>query len=552
MPHPFSFRSQDSRSPLLPASLLDRAEGPSSLITPPHRRPGREEIAHRIAARRRREARENQGTATGAAHAEPVPAPLDEEIQLYNRNLAQQIADARRSDGIAPILKNALEHEPESAGPQVDHLLGELRQRAPEQAEKLGRELGRNASPGKNGGGATQLRVPPPESGRTRKGEFYRGADEAIEDFIDFAKEQGLYELLPSHTREALDTALDAATLLPGPGKILVLAEFATLIAPAVGHILEGDFDAAAQATTDAMIFLPAAMIAGRRGGKLAVAGSRHFRTGGELPSPTPLVAGAGITQLADGNFQERLVSAMPRYDIIEPQPSGPPPFIAPDPKEQAQILVNVPPDLEDLLTQIPPTPGFTPADKDDIVEIFPDQRDEIPQIFVVDYKGSPFLQGINTQVGNLAKDLGKKLGVPVRFTGGGEKKKEAYRYNRINKAEGRNRRKGSSLIDVTLEHKITGCFLHINTTDTYVDRITSDSREMNAAVRILRNEEKCRILVLVPKPKPGERLDTNALERFLGTILKELDKMPEKKYPIYHEVDPTEIRHFRVPPIKG
>lgn len=553
MPPLFPFDSRNSDSPLLPASLLDRAEGPP-VRTPPPLRPSREEIERQIAARRRRVAREDKAARAGTTLPEPATTPLDEETQLYNRRLAQKVAEAGRTDGIAPILKNALEHDPEGAEAQVAHLLDELHQQAPEQAETLERELGRGTSE-VDGAGPLRSRVQPPVSGK-RQGEFYRGADEAIQDFIDFAQEQGLYELLPSDTREALDTALDAATLLPGPGKLLVFAEFATLIAPAVGHLLDGDLDAAARATTDAVIFLPAALVAGRRGGKLAVAGSRQFRTGGGQPPVAPLAAGAAVSQ-AMGDGEETLdLLRTQRYEAIENPPSSSPPPLEPLPPEDRAPYREelVPPDLEDLLTRIPPTPGFTLADIDDIVEIFPDQRDEIPPILVLENrKGSQPVQAEHRNLADFLIDRAKsdpEVG-PLSHTGGGPDLPETYFGNREQIEAELNPRVGSSYLDLTFTNDETKRSLHINTIDTRSDEVTPDSREEGNGIRAFQNIPNSHLFNGVPKAKAGEMYDQEALYQALRQSLLELKNPAPEPRPKGAKRAYSEDIWIKIPPKK-
>lgn len=518
-----------------PISLLERSELP-----PPPYRPSYEEVERRLTAKRR-----GRFSSADARNAAPMQKAflVDDETRLHNERLARRVAESGDIAGLLPILESALSQDPETAPAQVGHLLQEVRRHDPEKADVLERQLPRRedsraAADSRSVRSRAEL-IPP--GGPKRE-----PLNEAIQGFIDFSKTEGLYDYLPSHARETLNFALDLATILPGPSKAFVVAEFATMIAPAIEHVLKGDYDAAAETATDAIIYLPFAILAGRRGGKLAVKTSRYIRGGSDLPSPTPLVAGAGITQLADDDFAGRLATPMGRYDVLEPQPSGPPPLEPLPPEDRIPHREElIPPDLDDLLTQIPPTPGFTLADKDDIVEIFPDQREEIPPILIVEsYPGNPHTVDGNKVVKEFMESLIQELGLRSRIV---FRKYETYLPNW--RTKGNN---GSNATDFSFVDEETGCTIHVNTVDTLKNQISPDSREYEAELRILDNKEICDMLVLIPKAKANQIYNLEALRAYLEPIILELPtRVPEKKSDNFSP-NPMDSHNIPVKPIPG
>jgi hypothetical protein len=533
-------------TPLVSSSLLDRAEGAPAARTPPPLRPPREEIERRIAAGRRRRAREEKAARTGRL--------LDEELELYNRALARKIADAGRSDGIAPILKDALEQEPDTAGPQVDHLIGELRRQAPEQAEELERELGeRRPAPRRRVDGS----APDPS--------LYMEFPEMPE--ITEAEDVGFWEsFLPNiwigMTTDPWKEGRIIQEHFPDEVGGIRADKFGNPIITFRGkdyYINKPGFslqdfgtvtNAIGAATAGGRVIPAAARIVGS-----LISGSGHgpgtgSGVGGVLAASR--LQTAPIAGQQGGSEPSRNES--PYSDIVDSQPSGPPPSTPPDPEDQGQILVNVPPDLEELLTQIPPTPGFTLADKDDIVEIFPDQRGDLPQSLIIERRGSPRTQALNELIRKIIQEILKARGYEnfIKHRGGAidqetaEPKKEFHL-----KGRDTGNLRGGSFDDLTFKNILNKRHLRINTVDPRADRLTESTREHQAGIRILRNGRSGDLLLLVPKLLPGEEVDEDYLREVLEQLIDELLGPKPEQHPNDTGDYEANTRRLDRPPVK-
>jgi hypothetical protein len=175
--------------------------------------------------------------------------------------------------------------------------------------------------------------------------------------------------------------------------------------------------------------------------------------------------------------------------------------------------------DVRDL----PGLPGFGPDDIDDLIEIFPDQSGELPQIIIVERRGSEETQALNTDIGRRIMEIGRRMLTKLTHVGGAFDTKGQYygEFYLENRESGGT--KGSSYLDLSIKNEGTGRILHVNTIDTRADGRTPSTREQGAAERILLNKESRDILVLVPKPRKGETVDNDALERFLEPLIEEL-----------------------------
>ena len=533
-------------TPLVSSSLLDRLEGAPSIRTPPPLRPPRDEIERRIAAGRRRRPQEKKAAQAGL--------PLDEDLELYNRDLARKIADAGRSDGIAPILKDALAREPEAAGPQVDHLLGELRRQAPEQADALERELEeRQSRPRRRISGA----APDPS--------LYMEFPDMPE--ITEAEDVGFWESFLPNIRIGMtsDPWKEGRIILehfPEEAGGLRADKFGNPIITFRGEdyyinkpgFSRQDFgtvtNAIAMATVGGRV-MPAAV---RTVGSL-ISGSGHgpgtgSGMGGVVAAPRLQTAPIAGQQ----SNSEPSRNESPYSDIADTQPSGPPPSMPPDPEDQGQILVNVPPDLEELLTQIPPTPGFTLADKDDIVEIFPDQRGDLPQSLIIERRGSSRTQALNEVIRKIIQEILEARGYTkfIKHRGGaidqktGEPKKEFHQ-----KGYDTENLRGGSFDDLTFKNIRNKRHLRINTVDPRADRLTETKREHEAGIRILHNGRSGDLLLLVPKLLPGEEVDEDYLREVLEQLIDELLGPKPEHHPRDTGDYEANTRRLDRPPVK-
>lgn len=563
---PREFRQLDR--PLVTSSLLDRIEGAPAARTPPPLRPPREEIERRVAAARRRRAQEKKAAAASRPLPELGPAPLDEEIRVYNKELARKIAETGQSDGIAPILKNALRHDREAAAPQVGHLLGELRRQAPEQAAALERELeGRRQRP--------RRRV----SGTAPDASLYMEFPDMPE--ITEAENVGFWESFIPNVRIGMTSdPWEEAQIIQEhfPEDVGGLREdkFGNPIITFRGtdyYINKPGFSLQDVGTITNAIGM--ATVGGRvmpvvaRGAGRLISGSGHGPgTGSGMGG---LVAAARLQTAPIAGQQgtsEPPPAQSPYTDIADPQPSSPPPSTPPEPGEGSQVLVNVPPDLKELLSQIPPTPGFTPADIDDIVEIFPDQRDEFPDSIIVESRGNDNTQDKLQRLAEMAqecieeggykdffkhtggaKGVGKKIGPNEREVE--DIVKETYLPNADRKNANLDARLGSSRTDLTFFNERNNRSLFINSVDTLADGLTETSRERNAAYRILMNGGSGDITLLVPKLFENEEFDREAMKSLLCTLIEELLEDGPKDDPRETKSPDELIRRMRKRPAR-
>lgn len=500
-------------------SLLDRIQEPPLARTPPPLRPSREEVERRLAARRRREAREVKAAKTDGL---PVPvaaeSALDSETRLYNERLAEKIADAQRTDGIEPILKNALEHEPEAARPQITHLLGELRQRAPEQAAAIERMLTEHRS-GPRGRGRGNLPDP----------SHYMEFPDLPE--ITEAEDVGFWEsFLPNIkiglTTDPIEEALIIRDAFPDEVGGIYQDSFGNPIINFRGKYYYINKPGYSRQDTGTIINAFGLTYPIPRLAATAYRMNKDIADG--LRGPRGPYGGGGYGNLVLERYVPPVTAhttETSNYDIVDPLPSGPPPFIPPDPEEQGSILVNVPPDLEELLTQIPPYPGFTLADKDDIIEIFPDQSDEIPQGLILELRGSEFTENYNDLIRRLVQQIIAERGLSNDFKHrGGARNAEEDKVKEFHlKNHKTGKRLGGSFVDVTFKNILNKRHLHINTVDVRADGFSESSRENQAAHRILQNGRTGDILLLVPKILPGQTVDEDYLRKVLERLVDEL-----------------------------
>ncbi len=548
MPSLLPYESRDSGTDPVSNSLLDRAEAAQAGRPPPLRRPRREEIRRQIAARRRREAREDKAATTGLALAEESSAPLDAETRLYNRHLAQKIADAGRSDGIAPILKDALRHDPNNADPQIEHLAAELRQRAPAQAAEVERLL------------AQHRRARP----RSRLSRTAPSPSQYME-FPDMpeiteAEDVGFWESFLPNIQIGLTTdPIEEALIIRDAFSDEVGGIYQDSFGNPIINFRGKDYyiNKPGYSRQDLGTVINAAALAAPLPRLVATTYRLNKDASMGLHGPQGPLGGGGSLAL------ERYVPPVTapiqgpdssNFDMVEPQPSGPPPNFPLEPEDQGQILVNVPPDLEELLTQIPPTPGFTLADKDDIVEIFPDQSGEIPLGLIVENRGSPRIQEYNELIRRIIQEILVARGYDKFFKhrGGAEDQEVGGNKKEMHfKGHWTGNLREGSFIDLTFKNTLNKRHLHINTTDVYANRLDETKREKEAAHRILVNGRSGDILLLIPKLLPGETLDEDYLREVLEQLIDELLGPKPEEHPRDSDDLDAHVRRLNRPPTR-
>ena len=82
----------------------------------------------------------------------------------------------------------------------------------------------------------------------------------------------------------------------------------------------------------------------------------------------------------------------------------------------------------------------------------------------------------------------------------------------------------------MTFQSRDTKRRLLINTIDTKADRVTPSKREADAAARIIVNKESGDILVLIPKLRKDDALDTEELKKLLRPLFKEIARPADEK----------------------
>lgn len=183
-------------------------------------------------------------------------------------------------------------------------------------------------------------------------------------------------------------------------------------------------------------------------------------------------------------------------------------------------------------LPPIPPLPGFMPEDYGDLVEIFPDQRGELPLVAILDNRlGNERTQLFNTTTMRRVRDFAEAIGVALIHRGGGRPDNESgYEKELWLPAGGEGGgTAGSSYLDIAFESPRTKRKLLINTIDTRADNVTPTTREERAAVRILVNSNTGDILILLPKPPRGQEYDLDRFLEWLRPHLEEIDReLPE------------------------
>ncbi len=230
---------------------------------------------------------------------------------------------------------------------------------------------------------------------------------------------------------------------------------------------------------------------------------------------------GLGIGVAGGVAIQRRSRSNMDPAPDMPPSPGFEPPE-GPE-TERESLPADLPP--------IPPLPGFMPEDYADLVEVFPDQIDELPLVDILDRWGSPETQLFNSRTMQAVRALAETIGVDVLHLGGGRPDNESEYAKELWLPEGGEGggTAGSSYLDIAFESTRTKRKLLINTIDTRADNVTPTTREERAAVRILANSSTGDILILLPKPPRGQDYDLDRFLEWLRPYLEEIDReLPE------------------------
>lgn len=86
----------------------------------------------------------------------------------------------------------------------------------------------------------------------------------------------------------------------------------------------------------------------------------------------------------------------------------------------------------------------------------------------------------------------------------------------------------GASYTDGTIKHAGTNRRLHFNTYDTWVDGETPVKREGKAELRIILNKKDGDVFIMIPKPRPGQEINMDELERRAKPFMDELARQYE------------------------
>lgn len=208
-------------------------------------------------------------------------------------------------------------------------------------------------------------------------------------------------------------------------------------------------------------------------------------------------------------------------------------PNIPPDPQKLGGGKTEFPPedpDKNDGITKGRPTeparndPTVFPVPKnpENLIEVFPDQRDELNVPIIIERRGSEPIREYNARLKRAFETLGNMLGINIIHIGGsrdaeGNEIPETYLKNKETGG-----RKGSSFPDITLEFrgaKLT-FRIHINTMDKLVDGVTPSAREQRGAERLSINMEDDAALIEIQKPGANETVDFDVvIERYKETF---------------------------------
>lgn len=205
---------------------------------------------------------------------------------------------------------------------------------------------------------------------------------------------------------------------------------------------------------------------------------------------------------------------ALPEKDR-EPTPlKGPDPSNPPKVPDRLPGRPVLPPDM-------PPTPGFEPADMPNLIEILPDDRENLPQFIILTANqfgrlGSPEVRQLNITIRKETLAEGERIakGFKLKSGGGGPEEKLEQQ-------------PGASTFnfpDTEIEFEPTERKLFINTVSTLVDGQTLTIAEFDSGVNLVYNKGDGNFLLIIPKFRAKD-LNRPEFRKFIRPILEEMTK---------------------------
>lgn len=213
-------------------------------------------------------------------------------------------------------------------------------------------------------------------------------------------------------------------------------------------------------------------------------------------------------------------------FEPMMPQPPEPPKDFDP---EKTKKLDKGSPGFPALPPDMPPTPGFRPENREQLVEIFPADHGLLPPITIVESRGSPETQNLNADIAQAVRECAEELGLPpdqfkhiagARDADGNDVQERVLKVNRDEAST-----KGGVRPDVWFGFGKDGPQLFINTIDSRGegDTLRPSGREARAGGRIIRNGGSGNLLLMVPKPRKGEAIDMATLKPWICLALESL-----------------------------
>jgi hypothetical protein len=218
------------------------------------------------------------------------------------------------------------------------------------------------------------------------------------------------------------------------------------------------------------------------------------------------------------------------KLEHIPPDPSefggGKTEFPPPDPDKKDGKLKGRPSDpVRDDPTVFP-----IPGNPEDLVTILPGGDITPVAPIIIERKGDEPTRVLNAQIARLLEKLGVRYEI-IHVSGSrdadGNEIPEAHLKNKDTGGL-----KGGNFPDITFEIRGANKIIrfHINTADVRADGVTLSSRERKAAESIQYNMEDDAVLLTLPKLRPGETLDIEALSKRLENIMRDLEDLADGK----------------------
>ncbi len=168
-----------------------------------------------------------------------------------------------------------------------------------------------------------------------------------------------------------------------------------------------------------------------------------------------------------------------------------------------------------------PPEPEHFPAEESTgwIEGLIPPALD-LP--LIIERRGSERVRQLNAQVRAYIEERMAHYGVILTHTHGARDKDGNELSERYLKNVESRGRLGSSYPDITFKTEEPKRNLHVQTVDTYADG-SLDRRERANALKLYKNMGNEDIQLSIPKPKPGQDLDWDALDGILRELAHEM-----------------------------